>query len=551
MYGKIIAYNKGKSRMDKFRNILVQNKKWIIILSAALVLYGGFETVKKITEKQKKEVKADDVKIKPAATYEEFLNQCRPITPYLICYLANPEGFESSAYQDGRGIWTIGYGSTRMPDGPVGPNTPDITIDQAYEIARWHIEEYETYFIMYCYCCAFDRDMTPQEFLGLASFIYNGGPGMFEPNVDTKNGKPGKKDRARNDRWAELRSLYRNQGTINSEQVKELFEKYPVVSQGSVLKAWLDGKSGEEIGQMLANYLSSGGKRAEGLVWRRWLEACLISGDINPIDIMNTPIGGIYEFRQYLKSKDMDMISKDNVLNYSVADTLEVWLKDPRYWDKKNKRLYKPQNIQLTKSVMPKEIVELCESGYCTVSNKTNYNSFSHKPLSERTADALIELGTKYLYDNNYTKAEEVYMDVIKKYPENASAYSDLSYLYLKWGKYEKGTAIINILNTNITNSMNANGLAGTYYNVGLCYKKLGGAKNLELAKTYMTKAKNLLPNVKVYQKEIDDINMKLKNIEKSKSTVKKKSSFDTGKANISIKNQNNKNNNVKRQKSH
>jgi lysozyme len=545
----MIANNKGKSRMDKFRNILIQNKKWIIILSASLALYGGFKAVQKLTEKQKKEISVDDLKIKPAETYEEFLNQCRPITPYLICYLANPEGFESETYQDGRGVWTIGYGSTRMPNGPVGPNTQDITIDQAYEIARWHIENYETYFIMYCYCCAFDRSMNSHEFLGLASFIYNGGPGMFEPNIDTKNGKPGKIDRARNDRWAELRSLYRKQGTISSKQIKELFKKYPVVSQGSVFKAWLDGKSGEEIGQAMTNYLRSGGGRAEGLVWRRWLEACLTSGDINPIDIMNAPIGGIYEFRQYLKSKNMDMISKDNIINYPAADTLIVWLKAPQYWDKKNKKLYTPKNIKLTKSVMPKEIVALCEYGYCSVSDKPSAKFYNNDSLdrfkSKESAENLIELGTKYLYDNNYEKAEEVYLTVIKKDQKNATAYSDLSYLYLKWGKYEEGVAIVNVLDSHITESMNSNALAGAYYNAGLCYKKMGGAK-------YLEKAKKQLPKVKVYQKEIDSINVKLqelKNAEKSKDAAKKKSKYESAKAKTSVKQLSQKHNNTKNQK--
>lgn len=543
--------------MDKLKNILIQNKKWIVILSASIALYGGFKAVQKITEKQKKEISIDDLKIKPAETYAEFLNQCRPLTPYLICYLANPEGFESEVYQDGRGIWTIGYGSTRMPSGPVGPNTPKISIDQAYEIARWHIEEYETYFIMYCYCCAFDRGMSAHEFLGLASFIYNGGPGMFEPNMDTKNGKPGKIDRARNDRWAELRSIYREQGTISRNQIKTLFKKYPVVSKGSVFKAWLDGKDGKEIGQMMANYLLSGGGRAEGLVWRRWLEACLTSGALDPIDIMNTPIGGVYEFRQYLKANKMDMISKDNVINYAVADTLKTWLKSPVYWDKQNKRFYKPTDIKLTKSVMPKEIVASCESGYCNVPSKVDtktYNVYDifGRSQSKEKLEVLIEQGTKYLYDKNYEKAEVIYLQVISKDPENITAYSDLSYLYLKWGKYDKGAAIVNILESKITKSVNKNALAGAYYNAGLCYKNMGGTKNLEYAKAYMEKAKKQLPNVNVYQKEIDEINGKSnnsKNSDKSKNVIKKKSKFDDAKAKTSAKQSNEKHNKIKKQK--
>jgi tetratricopeptide (TPR) repeat protein len=271
---------------------------------------------------------------------------------------------------------------------------------------------------------------------------------------------------------------------------------------------------------------------------------------------LNTPIGGIYEFRQYLKSKNMDLISKDNVINYSMADTLKIWIKGPRYWDKKNKKLYIPKNVKLTKSVMPKDIVELCESGKCYIPNKAikmySYNDTANKSQTKEDVEDLIELGTKYLYDKNYKKAEEVYISVIKKDPENATAYSDLSYLYLKWDKYEQGTMTVKALDAKLTKSMNKNALAGAYYNAGLCYKNMGGAENLELAKTYMEKAKKQLPKVKVYQKEIDNINVKLqelKNAEKSKDAAKKKSKYESAKAKTSVKQLNQKHNNTKNQK--
>ncbi len=42
--------------------------------------------------------------------------------------LATPfEGFRGAPYQDSGGVWTIGYGTTRQPDGsPVGPATPAV-----------------------------------------------------------------------------------------------------------------------------------------------------------------------------------------------------------------------------------------------------------------------------------------------------------------------------------------------------------------------------------------------------------------------------------------
>lgn len=42
------------------------------------------------------------------------------------------EGFRAEAYQDTGGKWTIGFGTTHLPNGrPVGPDTPPITKDVA------------------------------------------------------------------------------------------------------------------------------------------------------------------------------------------------------------------------------------------------------------------------------------------------------------------------------------------------------------------------------------------------------------------------------------
>lgn len=393
--------------MDKLKNILIQNKKWIIVLCASIALYGGFKSVQKITEKQRKEARKNKLKIKPANTYEEFLIKCRPWTRYLVGFLANPEGFKDDPYPDMRGIWTIGYGSTILQSGKkVDKNTPKMSIDEAYKNACWHIEELETYYILYCYCCAFDLEMDPGEFLGLASFVYNGGPKMFEPDVG------GKVDKTRDTRWAKLREIYRrDKGETSRDDIKEIFTKYPVGNQGSVFKAWSDGKSGAEIGQNMANYLSVGGKRAEGLVWRRWFEACLTAGILDPDDIMNVPVGGVFEFRRYLEAQNVYMINEDKVINYKVAAAFKLWLKSPIYWDPQNKKFYKPTNLELTKSIMPehksvyyniKDVFNKIQSEQ--IENSKNFNKSQNTIQKKSKFDVAAVKTTIKQSNENYNK---------------------------------------------------------------------------------------------------------------------------------------------------
>lgn len=131
-------------------------------------------------EKQSYEQIIKSLEISPAGTYSEFKNQCKPITPLLVGFMSCPEGFREDVYKDGRGKLTIGYGSTIIPDSlgnpvPISRKTKSVSREQAYEYARWHIEDYETDLILYCYCVALNKTLNASEYLGFASFLYNGG----------------------------------------------------------------------------------------------------------------------------------------------------------------------------------------------------------------------------------------------------------------------------------------------------------------------------------------------------------------------------------------
>lgn len=85
------------------------------------------------------------------------------------------EGFRAGVYRCPAGKWTIGYGSTVLPDGsPVTGNTPPVTEEQAREIARTTLRglagEIEKLVTV---------PLTPKQEGALISLAYNIGTGAF------------------------------------------------------------------------------------------------------------------------------------------------------------------------------------------------------------------------------------------------------------------------------------------------------------------------------------------------------------------------------------
>lgn len=358
---------KKKNKSSPYRSALVRYYAMLMMAVGASV--GGYQMINNNANAGMDDLATDPIasevvfdrlqqkefKISPTNDYHEFVAQCRPLTPFLVSFLSCPEGFRDAVYRDGRGVPTIGYGSTITPNGTVSMKMSPITKGQAYEYARWHIEDYETSFIIYCYCVAFNKELSANEYLGLASFLYNGGAKMFEPDADKKA------NRVRNDRWTLMTNIFRENGTITRDQVLEHFEKYPIMSEGSVCAAWRNGDSLDTVGDNMTNYLSGG----RGLHWRRWIEACILTGRVSPLDLLDCPVGGIYEFQQYMKHvKGIGLIDRDaRSVNYDAADEFQDWLHNMQYWDSRRKCLYTPPaGLQTIRSILPQEIVAMCEN---------------------------------------------------------------------------------------------------------------------------------------------------------------------------------------------
>ena len=205
----------------------------------ALGLTGKF-AVNKIRDRIEKS--DDDETFKPE-TFGAYYDRMRSITPLLIGDLIAKEGVHvnkqgmHTPYLDSKGVWTIGFGSTKLKNGQrVTKNTQPISTEDAYELARWHLEDGETYFCLYCYDTEYKtvnvKDVN--EAFGMGSIIYNSYSKLIE-DKDSKNCK---------ERFTLLRNLYEEKGFgVTDQEVKDLFAKYPVVaatSFGNACVSWLD-----------------------------------------------------------------------------------------------------------------------------------------------------------------------------------------------------------------------------------------------------------------------------------------------------------------------
>lgn len=93
------------------------------------------------------------------------------IATRLVCSL---EGFSATPYQDTAGVWTIGYGSTRIAGEPVTPDMTAISEAQAMALMRAELEP-----ICATVAARSPRDATPGQIAACTSFAYNEGINAF------------------------------------------------------------------------------------------------------------------------------------------------------------------------------------------------------------------------------------------------------------------------------------------------------------------------------------------------------------------------------------
>jgi len=100
------------------------------------------------------------------------------MTPSAKCYALTREfeGCRLKAYQDTGGVWTIGYGSTLMPDGDRVQIGDIITQDQANDMLQRGVRRFSGYVDHMLNVSG----LTQGQYDALTDFCYNRGPGNMQ-----------------------------------------------------------------------------------------------------------------------------------------------------------------------------------------------------------------------------------------------------------------------------------------------------------------------------------------------------------------------------------
>ncbi len=488
--GKINVGKNENGEKNKFQEFIKQNPNLaahvIYYMMTAAIVWGaklGLDNSELAELGDQIKIEREIKKAK-AGTYAEYLDKMKPVVPYLVADLVAKEGVvtnengEHVPYLDGQGVWTIGFGSTVLKDGTrVNKNTPPITTQQAYELASWHIVQKETLFRLWCYDVAFDKvDInSAAELIALSAATYNVGTDLIEqPRVD------GKRNRAYNERFAELDKLHKEYGNaITADMVRGVFAKYPVKHPTSVGEAWLYGKDKGKIADALGNFLKGG----NGLRWRRWLEAQVMKGNIKPEVFLQIPVGAMYEFYNKIGEKRENwFIEKkgQRIVNDKTLQEFLTWVKNPT--NKSGQALtgarYKPVIDWL-----PKDVASQCLAGKCEIGASGIWeNVFASKEKRNELKQVEIKtyvIGYEDLYADaigsfkagDYNAAAKKYEKMIEQYPDNALLRNDLAATYNKLGRYDDTIVQAREVLKRIGDRSQ---YGAAQYNAGFAYEQLG-----------------------------------------------------------------------------
>ena len=496
-FSKIKVGKNKKGEDKKFPKFVKQNPNFSAIVTWWMMLAaltgGGKVVVDNVRTKaeQDKEQREDEEYIEnekfEAGTFGEYYDNLRTITPFVIAGLIEYEGVRTNedgmhvVYDDydghklkpgekPRGTATIGFGSTVLKDGTkVTSYTKPITTEEAYELARWHLEEGETYFGMYCYDTAFETiDIdSVAEAVAMADVMYNGFTNFIEP--EKVNGKP---NYQLGNRFATLRQLYKEKGAgLTNEDVLDAFQNNPVKDKYSFGDAWLGGKSKKEVGNTLGNFLREG----SGLWARRWVEAGILTRNLPPEVLLDCPMDGLSEFRKYKESKKTAFWKKDAngnpVANTATYAEFLEWLKNPVN--------AKGQSIAHWKKVrdyMPEYALDACDGKVCHLGDKASTKQRVRQKKVERDTYVLdyntaYEMAINAYRTGNYESAAKQLEHLVADNPDNALLHNDLAATYNQLKRYDDAIMHAQEIVKRIGDKSQ---YAAAQYNAGFAYEQKG-----------------------------------------------------------------------------
>ena len=465
---------------------------WMLLASVGL---GGGKTVvdnvrdrieQRVADDKQDEEDVENEQYEPG-TFGAYYDKLQTITPFVIAGLIEYEGVRVNAeglhvvYDDytgkplqpgqkPRGTATIGFGSTVLKDGTkVTSYTKPITTEEAYELARWHLEEGETYFGMYCYDTAFETvDINSvAEATSIADIMYNGFSNLIEPKTIDK-----KPNRILNDRFAILRQSYKDNGAgLTEEEVLDAFQKYPAINKYSFGEAWLNGKSKQEIANTLGNFMVGG----PGQWGRRWIEAGLLTGDLAPEVLLDCPMDALNEFKKYKGGKKSVFWQVDAhrnpVVNKANYAEFVKWLENPV--DAKGHSL---ANRKKVRDYMPEYALAACDGRVCQLGDKAPTKQRVRQKQVERETyvidyETVYGLALDAYKSGDYEFAAQQLSQLVAAYPNNALLHNDLAATYNHLGLYEEAIKHAQEIVKRIGDKSQ---YAAAQYNAGFAYEQLG-----------------------------------------------------------------------------
>ena len=480
MENKFAVMNIGKNKKNKPKKLSSWAKKYpnlsahlLWMMGLVALGTGGYVTAEYGPDavqyvKEQRAYKQQQAQAR--GTYRAFLDKMRPITPFMIADLIAKEGVHvndqgmHTPYYDSQGIPTIGFGSTVLKDGSrVTMNTPPITTAEAYELARWHLEEGETYFVLYCYDTGLENiniDNT-QQALGMSSLIYNAYGDLIERPSD-KNYQ---------NRFATLRAALDEYGfAVPDTVVRDAFKKYPVDNVTSFGDAWIRQQNVDAMADKLGEFLAGG----RGIQWRRWLEAGLLTGDITPQMMLDCPVNGMYEFYKFMNKKKSAFFSGGVTKRQVNSDTYKIfkqWLAHPVTASGVDISGWKK-----VQDFLPDDILAYCKQGECEIGNKKFANLMAEKePVVIKTY--VLDYDTEYqnaietYQQADYDSAAKKFEKMVAQYSHNALLRNDLAATYNKLGRYNDAIAQARVVLRQIGDKSQ---YAAAQYNAGVAYEKLG-----------------------------------------------------------------------------
>lgn len=144
------------------------------------------------------------------------------ISPCGIDLICNFEGLRLNAYDDGVGVWTIGYGTTKYPNGIRVKKGDTCTLEQAKSYMQHDLKKFEQ-----TVNSAVNIPINQNQFDALVSLAYNIGTNAFKNSTLVKQLNDGNYKAAANqfDLWVNAGGK-RMQGLVNRRTVeKALFLK--------------------------------------------------------------------------------------------------------------------------------------------------------------------------------------------------------------------------------------------------------------------------------------------------------------------------------------